>query len=290
MDADLDASEPIDPKANKKGMKPLSMAFCLSRNLVKKVFLTVLMPSVLASCVSISAENVPTPKAGFATATLAPTATAWFSATPTGLPKARVPSSVITASQNCSNAAILLQDVTIPDNSHVKAGEAFTKTWRLKNTGTCSWAGYTISYTSGERMNALPSLAIPLTALGDTVELSVDLTAPEQDGAYATYFSLQSAGGELVAVGAEKAVYVKVIVGAGSAIALTNTMPKPGGAPAISIGNVNIYCQYSYSENAGYVQELASLINDARQKAGLPALSVNLSLAQAAQGHSVDMA
>ena len=39
-----------------------------------------------------------------------------------------------------------------------------------------------------------------------------------------------------------------------------------------------------------YVQELASLINQARRNASLPALSLNPLLTQAAQGHSIDMA
>jgi uncharacterized protein YkwD len=60
--------------------------------------------------------------------------------------------------------------------------------------------------------------------------------------------------------------------------------------PALSIGNINIYCKYNYSENAGYVQELASLINQARESAGLSALPLNPQLTQAAQGHSIDMA
>jgi uncharacterized protein YkwD len=45
-----------------------------------------------------------------------------------------------------------------------------------------------------------------------------------------------------------------------------------------------------YSENAGYVQELARLINAARRDADIPALQLNSELAEAAQGHSLDMA
>jgi uncharacterized protein YkwD len=120
------------------------------------------------------------------------------------------------------------------------------------------------------------------------VDISLDLTAPASDGAYATYFSLHNAAGESIAIGAEKTFYVKVIVGVGGASAPTQSSSTSPGTPAVSIGNIN--CKYSYSENAGYVQELASFINQARRNAGLPALSLNPLLTQAAQGHSIDMA
>jgi uncharacterized protein YkwD len=107
---------------------------------------------------------------------------------------------------------------------------------------------------------------------------------------YTTYFSLQSATGESITIGAEKAFYVKVIVGTAGAPALTQSPSTSMGTPAVSIGKMNIYCKYNYSENAGYVQELAALINQARGNAGVSALNLNPLLTQAEQGHSIDMA
>ena len=66
-------------------------------------------------------------------------------------------------------------------------------------------------------MNAPDSVAVPETAAGGTVDLSVDLTAPVGDGTYTTHFSLHSAAGESVAIGAEKTFYARVIVSAGNA-------------------------------------------------------------------------
>lgn len=180
--------------------------------------------------------------------------------------------------------------MTFPDYSNIPAGNGFTKTWKLKNTGTCPWVGYTIQYVSGEHMNAPGSAPVPETAAGGTVNVSVDLTAPPGDGTYTTHFSLHSAAGEPIDIGTEKTFYVKVVVGAGGAPALTQSASVSQGTPVISIGNIIIYCRFGYSENAGYVQELTSLINQARGNAGVPALSLNPLLAQAAQGHSIDMA
>jgi len=139
-------------------------------------------------------------------------------------------------------------------------------------------------------MNAPTSTPIPETETNETVDISVDLTAPMSDGTYTTSFSLQSAEGESIAIGAEETFYVKVIVGKGGVPASTRSSSTSSGMPAVSIGNINIYCKDNYSVNAGYVQELASLINQARTNAGLSALSLNPLLTQAAQGHSIDMA
>jgi len=40
---------------------------------------------------------------------------------------------------NCGNNALFVSDVTITDGTVLAPGEAFTKTWRFQNTGTCDW-------------------------------------------------------------------------------------------------------------------------------------------------------
>ena len=39
----------------------------------------------------------------------------------------------------CINKAEFVTDVTISDNTRLKPNQGFTKTWRLQNTGTCTW-------------------------------------------------------------------------------------------------------------------------------------------------------
>jgi uncharacterized protein YkwD len=139
-------------------------------------------------------------------------------------------------------------------------------------------------------MNAPDSFSVPTTAAGQSVDVSIDLTAPTSDGTYTTYLSLRSAAGDAIAIGVEPTFYVKVIVGSGSAPDPSQSGSASVGAPAISSGNLNISCKYTYSENAATAQELAALINQARRDAGLATLEANPLLTQAAQGHSIDMA
>src|SRR5512140_3570859 len=38
----------------------------------------------------------------------------------------------------CTDKASFVEDVTIPDYTHLDPRETFTKTWRIKNVGTCT--------------------------------------------------------------------------------------------------------------------------------------------------------
>ena len=258
--------------------------------MAKHIVLSFLLSLAMTSCITVSMLTKTPSAPAFVTSTLPPTKS--VTPHPTFAPSL-VPtteSDLVSNLVPCKNGAVLLEDVTFPDNSNVPAGQVFTKTWKLKNTGTCPWEGFTMRYDSGERMSAPESTSVPETSANGIVDLSVDLTAPTRDGTYTTSFSLLSAIGEAIAIGAEKTFYVRVIVGKASPPALAQLPSSFPGGPALSIGTISIYCKYSYDENANYVQELASLINQARGDAGLTALDLNPLLTQAAQGHSIDMA
>jgi hypothetical protein len=101
-----------------------------------------------------------------------------------------------------------VEDVTYPDNTITAAGEKFTKTWKLQNTGKCTWAGYTIAFASGDRMDSPDSAPVPDTGPNQTVDVSIDLTAPAADGAYLGNFELHNAEGDKVPIGTETTFWV----------------------------------------------------------------------------------
>ncbi|MBL8100816.1 MAG: hypothetical protein JNK81_16660, partial [Anaerolineales bacterium] len=97
-------------------------------------------------------------------------------------------------------------------------GTAFKKTWRLKNIGTCTWNSNDVSliFDSGERMGAPASLAIPTTvAPGQTVDITVDMTAPSAAGRYFGYWKFKSNSGGNFGIGstANKTFWVEIRVG-----------------------------------------------------------------------------
>jgi uncharacterized protein YkwD len=178
---------------------------------------------------------------------------------------------------------VLLRDVTIPDNTQVKPNEKFTKTWEFQNTGTCPWIKYTLIFAAGDQMGAPLSAPIADTVSNSKAQVSVELTAPASNGTYTGYFTLHNSADKIVPIGVEQTFWVKIVVGTDTIQATTNS----ANTPYVPVGG-NSNC--SYSQNAGYVTEIISLINQARASADLPTLTVNSQLTVAAQGHSADMA
>jgi hypothetical protein len=113
-----------------------------------------------------------------------------------------------------------VRDITYPDNTTVEPGEQFTKTWELRNTGTCTWnSNYSIVFDHGEAMGG-PASA-PLTtgtvAPDEEVEVSVTLVAPEEEGTYQGYWMLRNQAGQIFGLGSEadKEFWVRVEVESG---------------------------------------------------------------------------
>jgi uncharacterized protein YkwD len=180
----------------------------------------------------------------------------------------------------------MIADVTVPDNSVMTRGQKFTKTWRFMNNGKCSWSGYTIAFFAGDRMSTPDSVPVPATEAGKTVDVSVELTAPSVDGSYTGFYILKNDKGETLPIGIEQTFWLKVLIG-NAAPAPVSTLPANG--TAVPTTQVRGPASCNYSSSGSYVNEIASLINNARLANGLPVLTVNAQLAAAAQGHSVDM-
>ncbi|HNN13821.1 MAG TPA: NBR1-Ig-like domain-containing protein [Anaerolineales bacterium] len=254
--------------------------------MVRKFLPVLILAFLFSSCISVEVEATkePTP-ANFVTATLAPTKPVYVPPTLTSTPEF-VPTATfaVTLDPNCTDSAVLVRDVTIPDGTQMKPGEKFTKTWEFLNNGKCPWHGYLLKFAAGDQMNAPLSAPIPETPLHESVLVSVDLTAPAADGSYTGYFTLNNPNGKDVPIGTEKTFWVKIRVGNASVTPQSTTSGSGSSGSTSGVGNCN------YSQNAGYVNQIVALINGERANAGLAELTVNPQLEAAAQGHSTDMA
>jgi hypothetical protein len=96
--------------------------------------------------------------------------------------------------------AQFVSDVSVPDGTNYTPGATFTKTWRIKNIGTCAWTTSDVSliFKSGEQMGAPASSALSTTVNpGQTVDLTLNLTAPSAAGHYFGFYKFKSTtGGE----------------------------------------------------------------------------------------------
>lgn len=113
------------------------------------------------------------------------------------------------------DAAQFVADVTIPDDTELLVNSNFTKTWRLRNVGTCTWtSGYALIFDHGDRMSA-PD-AVPLTSgtvpPGATVDVSVNLKAPSEVGTYQGFFRLRNPSNVVFGIGpsANSPFWVKI--------------------------------------------------------------------------------
>jgi hypothetical protein len=116
--------------------------------------------------------------------------------------------------------AQFIADVTVPDGTTYAPGATFRKTWRLRNIGTCTWTtSYSLVFDSGAQMGAPAAVNFPSNvAPGQTVDLSVDMTAPSAAGHYFGYWKLRNAGNVIFGIGstANRAFWVEINVGAAS--------------------------------------------------------------------------
>ncbi|MCZ2127075.1 MAG: hypothetical protein LC099_04785 [Anaerolineales bacterium] len=128
-----------------------------------------------------------------------------------------VPAETPAASAATCYWAQYVADVTVPDGTNFSPNTAFKKTWRMKNIGTCAWKSDDVSlvFESGEKMGAPASLALPTTVNpGQTVDVSVDMTAPASAGHYFGYWRFKSKSGGAFGIGAnaQKTFWVEINV------------------------------------------------------------------------------
>ncbi len=118
----------------------------------------------------------------------------------------------------CINRAHFIDDITIRDNMQIERGSNFLKVWRLRNDGTCVWnRSYTLIFFGGERMGALKTISLPdIVQPGQTIDLAIDLTAPEVPGTYQGFWRLQSGDGDYFGIGSngDQSFWVKISVSA----------------------------------------------------------------------------
>ena len=188
---------------------------------MRVIYQTILMAALLTSCVQAEkpptidpptevAAAVATQLAGRPTFTLAPSATP-ETPTPTDTPSPTIippsqtvspagasPYPYITWTPSTCDYSAFIADLDITDYSKVTPGTVFTKTWRIRNIGTCTWTTqYRFQYISGTPMGA-DTIYLPRTvAPGEMIDLSLQMTAPDVEEDYSNFWRLRNAAGEI---------------------------------------------------------------------------------------------
>jgi hypothetical protein len=104
---------------------------------------------------------------------------------------------LLTSTPVCIDKAEYVTDVTLPGETHVRAGSAFYKVWQLRNAGTCTWnAEYRLVFVSGSAMTQQTALPLPeIVYPGKHVNVGVLMVAPEREGTYYSEWQMRNPAG-----------------------------------------------------------------------------------------------
>ncbi|MHB0858353.1 MAG: NBR1-Ig-like domain-containing protein [Anaerolineae bacterium] len=208
-------------------------------------------PSFRDSLIDSLGLSTPTPES---TAMLSGTATeplAEPSLQATATPTAPDLSALQTATAEYVDAlgVEFVDDVTIPDDTIVHAGERFIKTWRVLNGGKAPWpTGARLIYVTGDLLGGAASAPlVEPVAPGDSVDISVPMSAPTISGSYRGSWQMQAPDGHTF--GSTLAVVVRVV-------SVTPT-PRATRTPALApvIFDLRWDASWASIENRGYWAE-----------------------------------
>ena len=152
----------------------------------------ILLMTQMAGTLAPPTATVPPPP------TMTPAITNTLAPTETLTPTVPTPRSDL-----CTDKAEFVKDITVADNSVFSPGATITKTWRIRNSGTCAWTPqYALVFVNGDLMNA-PN-EVPFTSYvdpGNAVDLTVTFTAPAQEGAFQSQWLIRSADASRFGIG-----------------------------------------------------------------------------------------
>ncbi|MGV8049809.1 MAG: NBR1-Ig-like domain-containing protein [Anaerolineaceae bacterium] len=168
---------------------------------------TQVLPTATATQVPPTATQVPP------TATPVPPTPTRIPPTPTPVP---------------CNWVSFVSDVSIPDGTDIVAGTSFTKTWRLKNIGSCTWTTeYDIAFVKGDQLSAPKIIDLPKAVKpGESIDISIAMVAPSSSGDYTGHWMLVNQNGVRFGTGADTKgtfwVDIDVIKGSGEAYSFSS--------------------------------------------------------------------
>jgi hypothetical protein len=137
-----------------------------------------------------------------------PTNTSQPTLTPQTTTLLGINSVVYATASTCYNSAYV-SDVTISDGTEMYPGESFTKTWKIRNSGTCTWPDdFTFVHVSGDDMDADDVTIDDDVVSGDNLSISVEMIAPDSEGTYYSYWAMADEDGETFGA----TIYVMIVV------------------------------------------------------------------------------
>ena len=155
-------------------------------------------------------------------------------------------------------AAAFVKDVTISDGTSIGRGANFTKIWRIQNVGTCSWSpSFSLVFVSGDRLTAPDSVGLSdYVNPGQTIDLPVNMIAPNQNGYYQGYWKLRDPAGILFGIGAQAQSAFWVVINVAGPTYIAYDFAANYCNADWQNNNNDLPCPGSEGDNKGYVIKL----------------------------------
>jgi len=191
-------------------------------------------------------------------AAIAPTFPAAPTLTPAVLPSVTPggPAAASAAMTSFCDAVAYIADVTVPDGTDFAPNTAFTKTWRLKNVGTCTWTpSYSLTWVSGDPMSAVYPVALTANVPpGGQVDLSANMVSPASPASYQGNWELKNASGQLFGIGAQanQPFWVKIDVVGPASVGLDFVASMCAPGTSWSSGAGALACPGTSGNASGY--------------------------------------
>jgi hypothetical protein len=172
----------------------------------KKSWIAILALVALAlACGTPTAEPTGAPTEPQAAESEVPTGIEPTEPGPTAVSPTAIPTAPTATSEACTPDSEYVADLAPPDGTLISPAETFTKGWRIRNAGDCTWTGeYTWEQinASGNKLLGTPlSIPIPVNVPpGGTLDISVQLTlsgSATLGVKYRAQFQMRSPSGEL---------------------------------------------------------------------------------------------
>lgn len=152
------------------------------------------------------------------------------------------PASPTSAAAPCYQAQ-LVDDFNIPVNAVLPLGAAFTKTWQIRNTGSCPWTQqFSLVLSAGDPMGSKTIYLFSTNTMpGETLLLSIGLTAPGFVGVHQGNWLLRSDTGATFGLGINGATPLQILI---------RTVQSQAGS-AIAYDFSTKFCQAAWESGAG---------------------------------------
>jgi hypothetical protein len=109
----------------------------------------------------------------------------------------KLPGSSTTSAGTCYHAT-LVSDVTIPSGTEIDAGDSFTKTWEVLNSGTCAWTSdFKITIVGGSFLGADTTKIRKRVDPSDSTNISLQMVAPNDVGSVTSSWQMADDSGNL---------------------------------------------------------------------------------------------